>query len=109
MRIIMHVATPQRLSLTESSSMPAARYPQRHEPVQHLGGPLAFDPLLAPVMGFAETGLPCVPNSACRALSSSSASSEAAGSNPACQTEQKQACTGNKNGIGRNFFRCRSP
>ena len=43
MRIIMHVATPQRLSLTESSSMPAARYPQRHEPVQHLGGPLAFD------------------------------------------------------------------
>lgn len=44
MRIIMHVATPQRLSLTESSSMPAARYPQRHEPVQHLGGPLAFDP-----------------------------------------------------------------
>ena len=29
---------------------------------------------LAPVMGFAETGLPCVPNSACRALSSSSAS-----------------------------------
>lgn len=46
MRIIMHVATPQRLSLTESSSMPAGRYPQRHEPVQHLGGPLAFDPLL---------------------------------------------------------------
>lgn len=44
MRIIMHVATPQRLSLMESSSMPAARYPQRHEPVQHLGGPLAFDP-----------------------------------------------------------------
>lgn len=33
MRIIMHEATPQRLSLTESSSMPAARYPQRHEPV----------------------------------------------------------------------------
>lgn len=109
MRIIMHVATPQRLSLTESSSMPAARYPQRHEPVQYLGGPLAFDALLAPVMGFAETGLPCVPNSACRALSSSSASPRPLTQTQPCQTEQKQACTGKKNGIGRNSFRCRFP
>lgn len=108
MRIIMHVATPQRLSLTESSSMPAARYPQRHEPVQHLGGPLAFD-LSGSGDGLRGDWIAMCTELCLQGTIFLVRLSEAAGSNPACQTEQKQACAGKKNGIGRNFFRCRFP